>query len=209
MHVVFPSAEWQLEGVLTQVPGSRRGAVICHPHPLYGGNMNNPVVRALEESLQRAGRSTLRFNFRGTGESTGTFGGGVGECDDLRAAAAYLTESAAVDDLTGAGYSFGAMVALQGGSSLPAISTLIAVAPPLSLFKLTNLKLGAVRKLFIVGDGDQYCSAAELIDQLAGVTEPKKSVVLGGADHFLFGHEAAIREAVAEFLDEEAPSPQS
>jgi alpha/beta superfamily hydrolase len=199
MHLVFPSAEWQLEGVLTESSGSTRGAVICHPHPLYGGNMNNPVVRAVEDGLQRAGYSTLRFNFRGTGESTGSYAGGVGEGDDLRAAVACMVDKTGVEQVAIAGYSFGAMVTLQAGPSIAAGSHLIVVAPPLSFFKLSDLKLGAVPKLFIVGDGDQYCDAAELVEQLSCVPEPKKSVVLGGADHFLYGHETAIRAAVAEF----------
>lgn len=200
MHVVFPSDEWQLEGVLTAASPSRGAAVICHPHPLYGGNMNNPVVRALEEGLQRGGYSTLRFNFRGTGESTGTYAGGVGEGKDLHAAVGCLLERTGASEVVVAGYSFGAMVALQAGPSIPTTSRLIAVAPPLSFFSLAGLSLGAIPKLFIVGDQDQHCSATELIEQLSHVPEPKKSVVLGGADHFLFGQEPAIRDAVAEFV---------
>jgi alpha/beta superfamily hydrolase len=199
MHVVFASGERQLEGVLHAIPGSRRAGVVCHPHPLYGGNMNNPVVRAVEEGLQRAGYSTLRFNFRGTGESTGSYSGGIGEGDDLRAAGAYLLDKTGAEQVALAGYSFGAMVILQTGPSLPAMSRLVAVAPPLSFLNLGNLQLGRVPKLFIVGDQDQYCSANELADQLAGVPEPKKSVVLGGADHFLYRHETAIRAAVTDF----------
>ncbi len=199
MHLVFPSAEWQLECVLTETSGSMRAAVICHPHPLYGGNMNNPVVRAVEDGLQAAGYSTLRFNFRGTGESTGSYTGGPGECDDLRAAVACMIDKIGVGKVAVAGYSFGAMVTLQAGPSVPTVSHLIAVAPPLSFFKLRDLKLDAVPKLFIVGDRDQYCDAVELVEQLSSVPEPKKSVVFGGADHFLFGYESAIGAAVAEF----------
>src|SRR5512147_2564415 len=113
MHVTVASGDWQLEGILTESPGSRRAAVICHPHPLYGGNMNNPVVRALEAGLQDAGLATLRFNFRGVGESTGAYGGGVGEADDLRAAVTWMIENAGAQAVAVAGYSFGAMVVLR------------------------------------------------------------------------------------------------
>jgi alpha/beta superfamily hydrolase len=204
MHVIIPAGQWQLEGVLTESPRSERGAVICHPHPLYGGNMNNPVVRAVEEGLQRAGCSTLRFNFRGTGESTGSYGGGVGEGDDLRRRGLLDRQ----DGCQGRCCSR-LLVRCDGDPANRSVDTndvaLDRRRAPLSFFSLGSLQLGGVPKLFVVGDQDQYCSAAELVEQLGGVPEPKKSVILGGADHFLYGHEAAIRAAVAEFAADGGP----
>lgn len=200
MHVVFGSGEWRLEGVLSAVTAQRGGAVICHPHPLYGGNMGHPVVRALETGLQRAGLTTLRFNFRGVGESTGSYGGGNGEADDLRAAVKHLIETAAVERVTVAGYSFGAMVILRAGPAMPDVDRLVAVAPPLSFFDLKELSGCTKPKLFILGDGDRYCSVDELDRQLALVGDPKQRRILAGADHFLYGDEPAIAAAVADFV---------
>lgn len=200
MHVEFVSGDCRLEGVLTAASDPQGGAVICHPHPLYGGNMNNPIVRALESGLQRAERTTLRFNFRGVGESTGSYTGGSGEAEDLRAAVSHLTEAMEIERVTLAGYSFGAMVVLQAGPSLEVVDRLIAIAPPLSLFSLESLTACGKPKLFIVGDRDQYCDVAELDRQVAAMSEPKQQCVLSGADHFLLGHESDVAWAVANFL---------
>jgi alpha/beta superfamily hydrolase len=196
MHVTFASGALTLEGDLTLPTGATRAAVICHPHPQYGGDMNNSVVRALARVLEDTGHATLRFNFRGVGASEGAYAGGVGEAQDAQAAVSCVRERAGVQAVTLAGYSFGAMVALQAGAHLPAVDRLIAVAPPLSFFDLAGLAACTKEKLFIVGDSDQYCGVAQLTQQLARVAEPKAQRIVCGADHFFFGHEAALIEAV-------------
>jgi alpha/beta superfamily hydrolase len=200
MHVEFTSGDCRLQGILTAPAEPQGGAVICHPHPLYGGNMNNPIVRALEDGLQRAERATLRFNFRGVGESTGSYTGGSGEGEDLRAAIRHLTEALSIDRVTLAGYSFGAMVILQVGPGLEIVDRLIAVAPPLSFFTLENLAHCQKPMLFLAGYRDQYCDVAELERQVAALGESKQQRVLRGADHFLFGNEPDVAWAVADFL---------
>jgi alpha/beta superfamily hydrolase len=166
---------------------------------LYGGNMNNPVVRALETGLQRAGRTTLRFNFRGAGGSTGAFAGGSGEADDLRAAVGHLIKTAGVKEVAVAGYSFGAMVTLRAAPALAEVDRFIAVAPPLSFFDLGELATCSKPKLFIAGDRDQYCSVTDVNRQLAVVGDPKQLRILAGADHFLYGDEPEIAAAAADF----------
>ena len=178
MRVTFSSDDLTLEGELTLLSRAPRAAVICHPHPQYGGDMHNPVVRALESGLQQAGLSTLRFNFRGVGCSTGGYAGGSGEQDDARAAVAYLCEQCGAKGVTLAGYSFGAMVGLQAGDRLAAVDCLIAVAPPLAFFDLAGLADCSKPKLFIAGDRDQYCSVVDLARQLAGLAEPKAQCIL-------------------------------
>jgi uncharacterized protein len=200
MRVTFPSGRLTLEGELLTVDGARRAAVVCHPHPQYGGDMDNPVVLAVAEALRDSGHATLRFNFRGVGASSGSYGGGVGEGDDVRAAVAYVTERVGVEAVTLAGYSFGAMVVLQAGVLLPEVDRLIAVAPPLAFFNLACVAACTKDKLFIVGDRDPYCAVAQLRQQLATVCEPKTHQIVGGADHFLVGHDAALREAVGSFF---------
>lgn len=199
MHVTFPSGALTLEGDLANVNGAARGAVVCHPHPQYGGDMDNSVVRAMAGALVDTGHATLRFNFRGVGASTGSYGSGIGEAEDLRAAVRFLRERTGVRPVALAGYSFGAMVILQAGPTIAEADRLIAVAPPLSFFSLTCVAACTQDKLFIVGNRDQYCSVAELTRQLASVAAPASQRVVPGADHFFVGHEVALSDAVRSF----------
>ena len=199
MRVTFPSDALTLEGELVLEDGAARGAVICHPHPQYGGDMDNPVVLAVTSALRDTGHATMRFNFRGVGSSSGRYSNGIGEAEDARAAVVFLKERAGVETVTLAGYSFGAMVALQAGVSMPDVDRLIAVAPPLSFLSLEFLAACTKDKLFIVGDHDQYCSVAQLGQQLAGVAEPKGHRILSGADHFFLGYEAELSAVVQLF----------
>jgi len=194
----IPCGDLRLEAVLQ--PGCGAGAaVICHPHPQYGGDMHNPVVLALAEGLQQAGCATLRFNFRGVGRSTGRYGGGLGEQDDARAALEYVLAHTATAHAILAGYSFGAVVALTVGAAAAAVDALIAVAPPLAMSGLDGLAGCPKSKLFLVGDADQFCPVADLEAALQRVAQPAHARVLRGADHFLFGYEADIAAAVRDF----------
>jgi len=201
MRVRFACGDLQLEGELTSPAAPQQGAVICHPHPQYGGDMNNSVVLALARALDAAGYATLRFNFRGVGGSTGAYANAIGEVDDARAATRCLSERSGVQRVTLAGYSFGAMVILRAGPTLAAVDRLIAVAPPLAFFSLQELQECPKAKLFVVGDGDRYCSVAELSRQLQTVAEPKTQQIVPGADHFFLGHEATIARAVRAFVE--------
>ncbi|MFI5366516.1 MAG: alpha/beta hydrolase [Candidatus Binatia bacterium] len=200
MRVEFRCADLQLEGDLLIPPECRRGAVICHPHPQYGGDMDNAVVCAVTTALHHSGLATLRFNFRGAGASQGTYANGIGEVEDVRAAVRFLVERSAVRSLTLAGYSFGAMVVLRAWQDVAAVDRLIAVAPPLAFFDLTNLASCTAQKLFILGDRDQYCSVAQLTEQLRHVADPKAHSIVGGADHFFAGYEPTLAEAVRAFV---------
>jgi uncharacterized protein len=194
----FGSADVGLDGRIAVPDGARRGAVVCHPHPQYGGDMDNSVVCAVSEALQRRGVATLRFNFRGVGDSEGSYGGGVGEIEDARAAVDALREH--VPTIALAGYSFGAMVALLAGHGDPKLERLVAIALPATMFDLEPIVHSAKPKLFLIGDRDQYCrySALEaLVGRLAG---ENSLVRLEGADHFLFGFEERVGAEVARFV---------
>ncbi len=168
--------------------------------------MDNNVVLAVCGALQASGVATLRFNFRGAGGSEGEYANGSGEADDARAAVALLRARLDHAEITLTGYSFGAMVALLAGHDDDGISRLVAIAPPVAMFDLAFLKACNRPKLFVSGDRDQYCPLATLEAQLAGVAEPKTVVHLAGADHFFYGHEAALARAVAAFVTEQASS---
>ena len=118
-RVTFKSGDLTLEGMIASPDSARphRAAVVCHPHPFYGGSMYNNVVDAVLEALHARGFATLRFNFRGVGQSEGEFDNGKGEADDAIAAIRFLTAQKGVraDSAVLAGYSFGAMTAVRGG----------------------------------------------------------------------------------------------
>lgn len=199
MLVTIP-ADPCLEGDLLITPGSARAAVVCHPHPQYGGDMHNNVVRAIAAGLAQAGYTVLRFNFRGVGGSAGTYTGGAGEVDDAQAAIRYVRERTGLSAVVLAGYSFGAMVALQAGASIAEVERIIAVAPPLGLFDLGVVASCAVEKLFVVGDEDAYCGVTALQHALAQLTGMNRLQVVPGADHFFYGHEQAVAAAVNAFV---------
>lgn len=186
----------QLEGLLhlPQQTGAFAAMVVCHPHPLYGGDMHNPVVQALCRAGLRAGFAVLRFNFRGTGGSTGVHEGGKVEADDVRAAAAFLAEReevSSVDVL--AGYSFGAMMAVAAADVARA---LLLVSPPLGM--AASDRLPEVPLLALTGDMDDYVDVAAL---RAALSSPESDLVVAeGADHFWWGREAFLVEQAEGFL---------
>ena len=192
--VRFPSRGGVLEGRLAIPGGATDGAVICHPHPQYGGDMDNLVVVAIANALRAAGLATLRFNFRGVGGSDGSFDGGRGERDDTRAALSALRERLGVESPALIGYSFGAMIALAVADNT---MRLAAIAPPLTL--ASAAVPGAAATLLVVGDHDAFCPLAALTETAAGWPKTR-IVVLDGADHFFAGQAARIGAEVASFL---------
>lgn len=180
--------------------------IICHPHPLYGGNMDNTMVMTAWEAFTEANLISLRFNFRGTGRSQGRHGGGETEQEDVRAAIDYL---AAQNDchesgIILAGYSFGAMVGLRVGVKDPRVSALIAIAPPLIMDDFSFLEDCPKPRLIIAGDNDNVCPKA-LVDNLYQcLKEPKRFSSLPGADHSLFGAEQEIKRTIIDFIEASA-----
>jgi hypothetical protein len=201
---MFPVGDITLEG-LFWTPGQTPtiGAVLCHPHPLYGGEMRNNVVSALAEAFQQAGVATLRFNFRGVGRSGGEHGGGEAEVEDVKAAVTYLLSRQAVPTVVVAGYSFGSMVGLQAGAADPRVHKLIGVAFPVG-FRDPSFLLSVTKpKLLISGDHDNYSPIPALQNLLAQLPDPKQLVVISGADHFFWGQEGEVAKAAVEFLQKD------
>ncbi|MCU0588705.1 MAG: alpha/beta fold hydrolase [Syntrophobacteraceae bacterium] len=192
----------ELEGAYGAGSG-REGVVVCHPHPLYGGSMDNNVVLALQRSLASVGWATLRFNFRGVGSSGGTYGDGHGEVEDLLAAAAFLGHQG-LERIHVAGYSFGAWVALgacQEQRMKPA--ALILVSPPLDFLDFTSLYLPTSPTLITLGESDSFCGVPALRQWTAGPAmrqskEPRVEI-LTDCDHFYRGHEAKLERIVEAF----------
>ena len=194
----FRAGDLELEGRIAVPDGTQRGAVVCHPHPQYGGDMDNSVVRAVTEALSQCGVATLRFNFRGVGDSDGGYGGGVGEIDDARAAVDALRGR--VPAITLAGYSFGAMVALLAGHDRADVERLFAIALPATMFDATPIEQSNKPKLFLLGDRDQYCPYPAMEALVARLAGENSLVRIAGADHFLSGLEERVGAEVARFV---------
>lgn len=148
-----------LEARLSIPADARAGVVLCHPHPLYGGDMESPVVARAAEACAGRNVATLRFNFRGVGGSTGTHDDGRGEQDDVRAALAELRRRLPVGAaVAAAGYSFGAAVAAAVAADTP-MAGLALIAPPVRITPMTAPTVSGPI-LIVVGTDDPYCSPA-------------------------------------------------
>jgi alpha/beta superfamily hydrolase len=205
--VSIPCGTLTLEGVLDLPEAGQNpaaAAVICHPHPMFGGNMHNNVVRALRKGLNERGLICLRFNFRGTGQSWGTHDNGVGEIDDVLAAIDFLQNLEQVDSnrLILAGYSFGCWVGLGAAARDPRPKRLIGISPPVDSYDFNFLENEKRPKLLIAGDRDFVCSTDRFQDLLDRIPEPKKGVILPGVDHFHVGNEEALIRETEAFLED-------
>jgi alpha/beta superfamily hydrolase len=203
-RVAFSSSDLLLEGILgtPQGGGPFPAVIVCHPHPLYGGTMNNNVVCALTERSTQASFVTFRFNFRGVGGSQGEFDQGIGEQADVEAAVSFVGKLEDVDQqrIGLAGYSAGAGFALPVGSDDARVKALVAVSPPLDMFDFEFLKNCAKPKLLISGDKDDLVSAQELLEFCGSLPEPKECEAVEGADHFWWGHESQLAAKVTAFF---------
>ncbi len=180
--VFFNTGPLRLEGRLYRAIGLD-AVIITHPHPLYGGELDNPVVAVLTDIYQRLGYTTLRFNFRGVGASRGVYDDGRGEQDDVRAAARYLADlGKTVSDL--AGYSFGAWVHLHMEPPLPTVRRYLLVAPPVAYMEFNVTTVRAAKLQIIVGDRDSFSPLMSLREQISGWHPAARLQVLPGADHF-------------------------
>ena len=207
--VFIPSDGIQLEGLLSiQEARSFRGGVICcHPHPQYGGDMTHPVVTTALEAGFQEGFSTLRFNFRGVGESEGSYGEGIGERQDVKAVADYFDSRLRGDPplLLLVGYSFGAWAGFPIAAEDERFEGMVAIAPPLEIYDFGYLKGCKKKKLFIAGDRDSFCPLPLLEGWYQQIEEPKSLVVIPGADHFFFSHTPLLLQPLREFFRKSAP----
>jgi alpha/beta superfamily hydrolase len=171
-------------------------AVVCHPHPLYGGTMENKVVTTLARSFQECGMATVRFNFRGVNSSEGSYAEGRGETDDAVAVADWAASRWPGRRLVAAGFSFGAYIAWRLASLRPA-SRLVAIAPPVQRFDFSAVKeLPPIPWLVVQGDADDVVDPVS-VQRWAEASTPRPSfVMLPGVGHFFHGHLHELRDVV-------------
>ena len=203
-RVRFPSGSLILEGVLgiPEGTGPFPAVIVCHPHPLYGGSMDNNVVCGLSEAFTRASLASFRFNFRGVGGSQGEFSHGIGEQADVEAALSFVSLAIGVDsDRIGlAGYSAGAGFALSVGFNDNRIKALAAVSPPIPMFDFDFLKSCLKPKLLISGSRDDLIPINQLLEFCQSLPEPKECESIEGADHFWWGYESILTVKVTAFF---------
>ena len=179
-------------------------AIVCHPLPTEGGSMHNKVVTMAARALRESGVTTLRFNFRGVGQSEGEFDDGDGELDDLRAVAAWARAQHPDKALWLAGFSFGAWVALRGAVELQA-KALISIAPPVGRsWDFSDIALPTMPWLLIQGSADEVVDAAAVIAWAKSLPHPPKLVEMPDASHFfhrkLIDLRGVIRHIVRDWL---------
>jgi alpha/beta superfamily hydrolase len=176
-------------------------AIVLHPHPQYGGDMDNHVVLAVCDAFAAAGASTVRFNFRGVGRSDGAYGGGPGEVDDARAAIRAVRAWWPGARVALTGYSFGAAVAASAARE-DGVGAIVLVSPPASLMPETNLP-DSLPGLILTGEADALAPAAEL-RRWSNAGRPLEAVA--GVGHTWWPGVELLSQAVADFAVELARS---
>ena len=179
--------------------------VVCHPHPLHDGTMQNKVVHTAARAMQEAGAPTVRFNFRGVGASAGHYANGVGEVDDALAVIGWAREQFRCDVLWLAGFSFGAAVALRAAGSGARPSRLVTIAPPIGRILVDPVARPDCPWLIVQGDRDELVDV-EAVRAWAARYEPAPALlVVPGAEHFFHGKLAELRQGVLRFVRGENP----
>ena len=203
MNFMIPAGTVELEAQLREPKGNPRGAVVvCHPHPVYGGTMDNRIVYRSAKAAAEAGFAALRFNFRGAGGSTGQFDQGIGEKEDAVSAIQWLENKYPGLDLAMMGYSFGAWVGLEAGYSAAGIRALVGLGLPLDLYDFGFLFSYSKPALYIIGTRDEFCSG-ENLDRFAGRLPATSSLHrIDGSDHFFSGHVDVVESLVARFFSD-------
>ncbi len=211
--LALPGPAGRLEALLWSPPDREDGlqpplaAVVCHPHPLFGGTMHNKVVYQAAKSLHRFGLPVLRFNFRGAGASEGVHDKGQGEADDVKAALDFLAADYPGVPLLVAGFSFGSWVGLRAGCGDSRVTELIGLGLPvgdLGRRGFSYLDACEKPKLLVSGEFDRFGPPENLKAMVAQFPAPVKEetsvAIIPGADHFFAGHLPELDRAITAWM---------
>lgn len=182
-------------------------ALVLHPHPLYGGTMNNKVTYNVYQAFQRAGFSVMRFNFRGVERSQGQFDNGVGELSDAATALDWLqAQNPDASTCWVSGFSFGSWIAMQLLMRRPEIEGFVAVSPPANMYDFSFLAPCPASGLVVMGDKDDVVQE-EAVGKLVGKLAGQKHIsvdyqVVNGADHYYRNHMEQLNEHLDTYIEE-------
>ena len=201
-RIEFPCGKITLEGMVSvpEGPGPFGLVVVCHPHPLYGGNMFNNVVHEVCENLGEKGLAWLKFNFRGVGKSGGRYSDGIGEQDDAQTAISFGERQERIDPgiIGVCGYSFGSIVAFAVAAKDSRVKAVAGISPFIQPPDLLDRCFRP--KLFVTGARDGFVDPKSLEEQVKKLPEPKELVLFPGADHFWSEEAVAMAEKVSRFF---------
>jgi alpha/beta superfamily hydrolase len=183
----------------------RLAALVCHPHPLFGGTMHNKVVYQAAKSLDAFGIPVLRFNFRGAGLSAGNHDRGEGEQGDVTAALNFLATEFPGTPLLVAGFSFGCWVGMQVGCLDDRVQELIGLGTPLNNTDFSFLRHCGKPKLFVHGANDEHGDVAKVEALVESLPGDNHLVVVSDADHFFTGKLTQLDEAIRDWVKERHP----
>jgi len=185
-RITFLSEEYEIEGLLNQ-RDEKKGVVVTHPHPLYGGDMYNLVVESIVHVYHMKGYSTLKFNFRGVGRSQGTYDDGLGEQKDVLSALSFLADMG-MERIDLAGYSFGAWVNAHAIQADTLTNQMIMVSPPVGFMDFNSIVTMDALKFVVTGNRDDI-APANVIEKMISTWNPNaRFEVIDGADHFYGGY---------------------
>jgi alpha/beta superfamily hydrolase len=191
----------RLEALYRELQDPAAVAIVCHPLPTHGGSLHNKVVFRAARGLENANIATLRFNFRGVGQSTGTFDGGEGEQDDFLAALAWVRKQHPARKVIAGGFSFGSWVASRAGCEVPDIAGLFLIGAPVNKYDFGYLRHCEKPMLFLHGTQDEHGDVAKL-EKLAEQVRNAESVIVTGADHFFTKQLEAVEETMRSWAAE-------
>jgi len=203
-NLIIPVEHGQLEAIVKeprQLP-AKGVALVLHPHPLGGGTMHNKVVFRVAAALNDAGLTTLRINFRGVGQSSGTHDFGKGELSDARAGLDYLAQNYPDQDITLCGFSFGARMGMEVGAADDRVKFLISIGTPLSKYNFDFLENCRKPLLFVHGERDEFGDTTELRAFTERLTQNRDVtlVVVPGTGHFFEGHLDELKTAIFDWI---------
>lgn len=207
-EVTFNGPDGRIEGRYHQSENKNApAALVLHPHPLYGGTMNNKVVYSLYESFRKNGFTVLRINFRGVGRSQGKFDNGIGELTDAATALDWLqNQNPDISNFWISGFSFGAWIAMQLMMRRPEIQAFAVASPPVNKYDFSFLSPCPAKGLIVQGDQDSIVSEAAVSEFVDKISKQKNTEIdyqiIYGADHFFREKTNDLVEVVSNYINE-------
>lgn len=196
--VIINNQTIRLQGRLLTGAGDK-GVVITHPHPLYGGNMDNPVVVEAASAFSEKGFTTLRFNFRGTGGSTGMYDNGQGEQKDLLAALKFLADQGC-QTLFLAGYSFGSRINASVVAEGYEVADHIMISPPVAFMSFDDITTLPSTGLIVTGQNDEIAPPDRIRSHIGRWGISPRFEIIPGCDHFYSGSLSRLRQCLLRYI---------